>query len=318
MTPYGLPSDQYHCLLDEQPYYLAPPQGLQRPELFGPVIVNPTCWFSWRQPLPHWAARVPFAQNFFPSDHMVWVEDPATLAIWPFWVGPEYFELLSQMAPGWPVDGDLPPHVRWVLTQAGVLVEADGLGRSRQDWDERLHEYNETFQRGYVSVPDLIPAFHIGALRRYYRHRTRTGSFAVGDEQVRRRFAAHNEEVGRFFHCQLTHAISQVAGVALKPSYAYFVSYLSGAVLEKHVDREQCDYSITLCIDASPEPQAESPWPINLETDDGSVSVYQQLGDALFYRGCSIPHSRNRLPDGLTSSSLLLHYVTESFDGKLD
>jgi hypothetical protein len=154
-------------------------------------------------------------------------------------------------------------------------------------------------------------------MRRYYRCRTRKGSYLLGDEQVRRRFAAHNEEIARFIHAQLTHAISDVSGALLRPSYSYFVSYLSGAVLEEHVDREQCDYSITACIDASPEPVDESPWPIKLGTGEDQVAIYQRLGDALLYRGCQVAHSRDRLPAGFTSTSLLLHYVDAAFDGSL-
>jgi hypothetical protein len=318
MTPYGLPADCYHCLLDEQPYYLVPPRLHQRPELSDPVIVNPSCWFTWHGPLPpDMAARTNFAEYFYPSDRIVWVEDKATLALWPFWVGTEYFDYLSRMTPGQPVTEELPAHVRWVLSEANVLVEPNHLGRRRKEWHNDAWSYAQRFERGYVPVPNLIHPFHLGALRRYYRHHTRTGSFVVGDEQVSRRFAAHNETVARFFHCQLAPAVSDIARTVVKPSYAYFVSYLSGAELTKHTDRAQCDYSITMCIDASPEPEAQSPWPIELETPDGAVRVYQHLGDALVYRGCNVPHSRDRLPEGLTSTSLLLHYVDETFEGDL-
>lgn len=319
MTPYGLPSDRYHCLLDEQPYYLVPPHQLHRIEPAGPVVVNPDSWFSWHGSLPpDMAARIAFTDDFCPADRIVWVEDPATLAIWPFWVGAEYFPYLSRMAPGQPVTDDLPAHVRWTLAEANILVEPNHLGRRRQEWNERVLACADSFQRGYVAVPNLIHPFHVGALRRYYRHRTRAGFFEVGDDQVSRRFAAHNEGVARYFHSQLVHAISHIARRVLKPSYAYFVSYLSGSILKKHVDRPQCDYSITMCIDASPEPEAESPWPLELETAAGASQVRQCLGDALLYRGCQVAHSRSRLPDGFTSTSLLFHYVDESFDGSLD
>jgi hypothetical protein len=319
MTPYGMPSNLYHCLLDEQPYYLAPPQLMHQPELLGTAIVNPACWFSWHGPLPPGkAVRINFTDNFLPSDRIIWVEDPAALAIWPFWVGDEYFEFLSRLSPGFPLEEELPPHIRWVLAEANVLVEPNYLGRRRQKWQERVLEYAGTFQQGYVVVPDLIHPFHIGALRRYYRHRTRSGYFSLGDEQVPRRFAKHNENVARFIHSQLTHAISDISRAVLKPSYAYFVSYLSGADLEKHFDRAQCEYSITTCIDASPEPDAGSPWPIELDAESGPTRIYQCIGDALLYRGCAVAHSRDRLPDGFTSTSLLLHYVNESFTGGLD
>ena len=208
-------------------------------------------------------------------------------------------------------------HVRWVLTEANILVGPNHLGQRRQEWHRQMTGYSETFQKGYVVVPDLVHPFHIGALRRYYRYRTRTGFVSIGDDQVARRFASHNEAVARFIHAQMTQAISDISRCVLKPSYAYFASYLSGAELEQHFDREQCEYSITICIDASPEPDGESPWPIKLHAADGPLEVFQRVGDALLYRGCAIAHSRDRLADGYTSTCLLLHYVDESFDGPL-
>ncbi|MGA7409598.1 MAG: hypothetical protein WBW33_03875 [Bryobacteraceae bacterium] len=319
MTPHGLPSELYHCLLDEQPYYLAPPALMQNEELLGTVVVNPSCWFAWDGPLPpHMAARIDFNDAFYSTVQMAWVQDPATLAIWPFWVGDEFFEYLSRLTPGSVLQDDLPAHVRWVLTEANILVAPNHTGQRRRVWRSRSLSYAKQFENGYVAVPGLIHPFHVGALRRYYRCRTRQGWYLFGDEQVRRRFAAHNEAIARFIHEQLTHAISDIACTVLKPSYAYFVSYMSGAELEEHVDRAQCDYSITACIDATPEPRAESPWPIRLGSGDGKVAVYQHLGDALLYRGCQVPHSRDRLPEGFTSTSLLLHYVEEPFGGSLN
>lgn len=319
MTPHGLPSDLYHCLLDEQPYYLTPAWLVRNEEVLGTVVVNPCCWFSWHGPMPpSMAARTGFTENFWLTDRMVWVEDPATLAIWPFWVGDEYFAYLARMTPGAEFGEELPAHVRWVLNEANILVAPDHLGQKRREWRNESAWYAGAFENGYVSVPGLIHPFHVGALRRYYRYRTRNGYFLVGDEQVRRRFAGHNEAVARFVQHQLRHAISDIAGAVLKPSYSYFVSYLSGAVLDEHVDRKQCEYSITSCIDASPEPLLESPWPIWLGSGDEKVAIYQRLGEALLYRGCQVPHSRERLPEGFTSTSLLFHYVDQSFEDSLN
>jgi hypothetical protein len=318
MTPHGLPSELYHCLLDEQPYYLTPPALMRNQELLGTVMVNPSCWFAWDGPLPpDMAARIDFSDHFYSSVRMAWVEDPATLAIWPFWVGDEYFEYLSRLTPGRVLEDDLPAHVRWVLTEANILVKPNHTGSRRQEWRSQSFAHARQFENGYVAVPGLIHPFHLGALRRYYRCRTRRGCYLFGDEQVSRRFAAYNEAIARFIQEQLTHAISDIADVALKPSYAYFASYMSGAELEEHIDRDQCDYSITACIDASPEPRTESPWPINLGIGEEKIVIYQRLGDALIYRGSQVPHSRDRLPDGLTSTSLLLHYVEDSFAGTL-
>ncbi len=123
--------------------------------------------------------------------------------------------------------------------------------------------------------------------------------------------------MARFFHRQLTQIISDVAGEQLKPSYVYLASYQSGAELKKHTDREQCEFSITLSLDFSPEPDLATPWPICLETPTGTVKVYQALGDGLAYRGTRMPHFRSPLGAGQTSTSIFFHYVSESFRGSL-
>ncbi len=78
------------------------------------------------------------------------------------------------------------------------------------------------------------------ALRRYYRGLIRTRKIALGDDQTPRRYAAHNESVARSHH-QLAGAVTAIAGEPVKPSYVYVASYQSGAELEKHTDREQCE-----------------------------------------------------------------------------
>jgi hypothetical protein len=140
----------------------------------------------------------------------------------------------------------------------------------------------------------------------------------LGDAQSSLRYVVHNEPVARFFHQQIAPVLSVVAEQPLKPSYVYLASYLSGAELKKHVDREQCEFSITLCLDFSPEPELATPWPICLDTVDGKVTVHQALGDGLAYRGTRLPHYREKLGAGQTSTSIFFHYVSADFEGRLD
>jgi hypothetical protein len=318
MTPFGYPSDIYHCLLDEQPYYLVP-NRLYASDETGPLIVNPSCWFSWHGPMPaHITERVQDAAGFFPSECILWVDDPATRAVWPYWVGHEYINYLAHMVPGQPLTFEPPAHVVWVLTRAKILVTPNYAAMQRKAWLDRVWSGATDFQRGYTVMQEVIPPFHLGALRRYYRARLRSGAFQLGDNQVAQRHAAHNEPVARYVQAQLAHMVSDIARVRIKPSYAYLAAYQGGAVLERHTDREQCEYSITLCIDATPEPEVQSPWPIMLDTRDGALRIWQYLGDGLLYRGRYLPHYREQLPEGYTSTSLLLHYVDQDFAGSLN
>jgi hypothetical protein len=317
MTPAGYPSEQYHCLLDEQPYYLVPARlfGGERPD---PLIVNPHAWFSWHGPLPpDRAFRQSGTDSLLPAEHVVWVEDTGTRALWPYWVGPDFLNYLGQLAPGAPVTIELPPLVRWVLIMADVLVEPGYPEWHRRQWLDSARGGGEVFRRGYTSVTGLVPPFHLGALRRYCRYHIRSGSWPMGDDQVARRYVAHNEPVAQFFHHQLANAVSDIAGTIVWPSYSYVAGYESGAVLDAHLDREQCEYSISMCIDASPEPSAQSSWPIQLDIPDGSLRVWQHLGDSLLYRGRQLTHYRDELSAGCTSTSLLFHYVDAGYPGDL-
>jgi hypothetical protein len=319
MTPYGYPTEAYHCLLDEQPYYLVPPRlyGFDPP---GPLLVNPDVWFSWQGPPPaDKADRLRGTAPVFAGGHQVWVTDPATRAVWPYWVGEDYLSHLWNLRPGEWLAQELPPLVLWVLARAEILVTPGHASRRRQQWHAAARQSAGSFvQRGYTALPGLVPALHLGALRRYYRYHTRTGSFALGDDQVGRRHVAHNEGVASFVHAQLVDAASDIAQTTLVPSYAYLAAYESGSELTTHTDREQCEYTVTLCVDATPEPRAQSPWPIKLDVAEGTLAVWQFLGDGLLFRGRYLPHHRDQLPPGHTSTSLLLHYVDETFDGALN
>ena len=78
------------------------------------------------------------------------------------------------------------------------------------------------------------------------------------------------------------------------------------------------EFSISLCLDYWPEPRNETPWPLKLETDSGQVAIFQGIGDGLLYRGCELPHWRDRLPEGHMSTSIFFHYVPADFAGPLD
>jgi hypothetical protein len=206
-----------------------------------------------------------------------------------------------------------------LLTEAGILLMADQENPRKFQWQRTMQKSASAFQqKDYAPIADLIHPFHIAALRRYYRYLIRTGAIRLGDAQSSRRYVAHNDPVTRFFHRSITAKLSVLAGQQLKPSYVYLASYLSGAELKKHTDRAQCEYSITLCLDFSPEPALETPWPIRLDTPKGTTTVYQALGDALAYRGTRVPHYRDVLGEGKTSTSIFFHYVLVDFAGPLN
>jgi hypothetical protein len=219
---------------------------------------------------------------------IVWVPDPGTGIILPFWLGPRFSSLLDGLQPGDAAPADLPLDVFSVA------------------------------ENGYVPVGSLIHPYHLAALRRYYRYLIRHGEMQANPALYPHRYGAHNEPVARFFHLQLTDAVAAIAGEDLKPSYVYSTCYQSGGELSTHTDREQCVFTISLCLDFAPEPVRQTPWPLGLDARAAKVSVYQAIGDGLLFRGQELPHYRDPLTKGNTSTSLLFHYVPADFSGSPD
>jgi hypothetical protein len=316
-----LPRSLFHCCLDDQPDHLVPSR-LLNPEYWEGLsdrlfFLNPECIFTADGHSPTDASiSASTDQREIAEGNTVWVRDPGSAALWPFWMGPQLWNMLAGAQPGDPSPSAL-PQVR-TLMMANILVPDGFISSRRQQWDEIVAFVRPRFRsQGYAPVGSLIHPFHIASLRRYYRHQLRSGKLRLGDGQSPLRYVSYNDPVCQFFHHQLTPAMSAFAGESLKPSYVYLASYQEGAVLEKHTDREQCDFSATFCLDYAPEPRNATPWPLRLHKKSGTLKVFQAIGDALLYRGCQLPHSRDALPEGQTSTSIFFHYVRQDFAGSL-
>jgi hypothetical protein len=320
-----LPPGQFHCLLDELPQHLIPQRQIEseraRQNLsHQPLFFNPRCAVLSHGQVPvELESHRYLLANFNLQGTVAWVKDPATNSLHPFWLGSRLAEAVSRLRPGELVPDSLPRDVCILLATAGILTPEDQAQRRIAEWDEIVKKGAKQFrEKGYVALRNLIHPFNLAALRRYYRYAVRRKAFPLGDEQCPLRYGVHNESVARFFHHEMAKAVGAIVGEAIKPSYVYLASYLSGAELTKHTDRQQCEFSVTLCLDFSPEPELATSWPILLDTLEGAVTIYQALGDGLVYRGTKVPHYRKVLAEGHMSTSVFFHYVPANFLGTLD
>jgi hypothetical protein len=318
------PRCRFCCRLDDQPDHLVPSRYLRNGAWEGladqPLFINPQCRLPGAGTLPDSAPHPgPWLDHFEAGREMIWIKQPFGVADLPFWLGAEFGKLMAGVQPGDPAPATLSLAQRRVLAMAGVLVPSDHLSSGRARDEQAITQSNLKFRENrYAPVGRLIHPFHIAALRRYFRSLIRLGQLTLGDCQTARRYVAYNEVVLRFYHQQLSSTVGAIVGEPVKPSYVYLGSYQSGAELAAHTDREQCAFSISLCLDFSPEPADETSWPLHLHTPGGLTTVFQGIGDGLIYSGTEIPHSRERLASGLTSTSIFFHYVRESFSGSLD
>lgn len=304
----------YWCLLDEQPHYLVPPAALDAQGLEG-LVLNPGCRFSWNAID---GPELPNAGGFLPASCVAWVPDESTGATWPYWIGGEFIDPLVALSRGQVAASALPARLKWVLSQANIVVRPGALELQRNEARHRTHWLRRQFQQGFAPMHALVPPFHQGAMRRYYRQCVRAGGMGRGDGQVEHRLVSHNEPVARFIQRQLVTAVSALAGRSVKPSYAYVAAYQGGAALARHTDRPQCEYTLSVCVDFSPETSGPCPWSLNLDVDKRTVKVLQRPGEGLLFRGRRIVHHRDRLASRSNVTNVLLHYVDSAFSGSLE
>ena len=284
------------------------------------LIVSPSFYFQIGATVPlALVRRTRFRERFLADYPLLWVEDPATSVLYPYWVDRTHALLFRQFVAGRPPPA-LPEPLVARLVDAGILVTAAYLQTRRREGETVVERARPAFKEArYCILPSLIRATHVSALDRYYRERIAYGDWARGDEQVRLRHGQHNETVSRYFHHQLTDFVGRVAGEPVKPSYAYVSAYREGAVLKPHVDRKQCVFTVSVWIDSLRAPEAAAePWPLWFQTHAGKISLTQQAGDAVLFRGCELPHWRDRPPPGGASTTLIFHYVPRDFADVLD
>jgi hypothetical protein len=124
-----------------------------------------------------------------------------------------------------------------------------------------------------------------------------------------------------------TEKISKIIKKDLMPTYSYHRLYTTGTELKKHIDRESCEISITLClgydisnIDSKKYPDWD--WPMFIKELNGNViPVHMKPGDMIIYRGCELEHWREPFW-GKNHAQVFLHYKEKNkknniaFDGR--
>jgi hypothetical protein len=313
MIPEFFPRDRYYCVLDDMPDFLVPAAAVAPYASLAddaPLRVNPRCWMGWHGDLPvSFAPDGGIPEQLYLEPWIIWVDDPDRGTLWPYWLGREYAHLLQHLAPGQWYDGGLPPEAVTALRVADVLTTPGLADRRRQAWSDVVAVAAPQLAASCVSLQHLLPPFHIGGLRRYYRYHTRVGSFVLGDDQTGGRYVAYDDPLTQYVHAQLARTVSDLARRVVVPSYNYLSFYQGGAVLEPHTDREACEYTLSLCIDATPDPVTHGAWPLNVMTEQGPASFALGVGDGLLFRGRTLTHWRDRLAEGYTHSSILFHFV---------
>ena len=242
-------------------------------------------------------------------------------------------EVLGKHEPALPADTEL----RW-LQDAGtglmfpscstVQIEPEQLddataGPATQratEWQQLRTEAQQSLKtQRYAVLRNIFPPAQREMLRQYVRELVARGYFPeLGDGQVELRAAIHNEKTIASFHHGLATLLRDICEKPPIASYCYLACYEAGAVLERHVDRSQCTYNLSVIFDMDGPDGEPDPWPIYVDIDAKPVAINLNIGDGLLYSGTELLHWRDALPEGQRVIACFYHFVGDDFHGSLD
>jgi len=192
--------------------------------------------------------------------------------------------------------------------------------RRTEQWDKQRQDAQQALAtQRYTELRQILPLPQRAKVRRYMRELVEGRYFpALGDGQVELRAGIHNEPTAASIHNGLAELVSSIANEDVIASYCYLGYYEGGAVLERHRDRPQCIYNLSVVLDMYGPKGDPEPWPIFLEVDGQPRPVSLQIGDGLLYSGTELWHWREALPKGRRAIVCFYHFVPRGFGGTLD
>lgn len=105
----------------------------------------------------------------------------------------------------------------------------------------------------------------------------------------------------------------EYTGLNLSPNYSYWRFYQKHDVLKRHMDRDSCEISTTLCLgfdisDVDNDKYPNYNWAMWVKNDDGTeIPIQLSPGDMIIYRGCEIEHWRDKFL-GKNQAQVFMHY----------
>jgi len=161
-------------------------------------------------------------------------------------------------------------------------------------------------EKGFEIKKGFIPPFFAQYLRNYFDLLHRNDQVPnKGDKQVAKSVGIYGDSAFDTLMLMCLPMVEQTVGKKLLPTYTYARIYFNGADLLPHLDRDECEHSVSLSLGGS----AEALWPLwfkNGEAEPEYAAMYE--GDAVIYQGNKVHHWRDAF-EGETQFQLFMHYV---------
>lgn len=161
----------------------------------------------------------------------------------------------------------------------------------------------------YKIIKNFLSKQEIDLTRNYFimKHRSNTKDF--DDEQLKNSTCDsywYGDPLAESFLLTKLKQIQEETNIELNPTYGFARVYTYLAELEKHIDRPECEISVTVMVGSCGEP-----WPIYI---DGN-KIDLEIGDAAIYLGCESEHWREEFK-GDWHAQFFLHYVDKNGPNK--
>lgn len=158
----------------------------------------------------------------------------------------------------------------------------------------------ELEEKGYVLIKGFVSKEVAAFITACVFEEKEKGNMHKNDNQVQNAHVSYNLQPIRMLHLLETEKVLSISHKQLVPTYCYTRIYYQGSELLPHIDRDACEYSITLHL------QGSDPWEIYM----GDTAVQLESGDAVLYKGCEIVHYRKPF-QGEWYVQCFLHYVDQ-------
>ena len=128
----------------------------------------------------------------------------------------------------------------------------------------------------------------------------------IGDSLLKDCYSLYGDSLFDTIMLKIMPTVEEFHKKKLYPTYSYARVYDHGQKMDKHLDRDECEVSVSMNLGGDT-------WPIYIKDFKGDVrEVEMYPGDALIYQGSICEHWRNKFK-GKHCFQVFFHYVTEKY-----
>ena len=162
-------------------------------------------------------------------------------------------------------------------------------------------------ENGFLVIRNFIDSGICNFSKLYFKIRQDTLDYDI-DEQCPLSKSFYGDAFCETLLLTAVKPLCEVSGINLIPTYSYTRVYAKDDELKIHTDREECEYSATLCL-GRPKDEPISPIYFSKNKDgSGAVSFCLEEGDLCLYKGNIIYHWREPFTQKWYLQTFL-HYV---------